>query len=465
MDTFIHLDTITDFICRKCTVMYASQDLARKIEHGKRVLAEKARVEQEEARQESLDPSLDTTTNTTTMLTNGSVVDNGHDTADSTLSGAADTRPQLGKTRRRSSKGVIRSSSSSSSSSTTSATGTTRISLEEMEKLKERIDYCLAHNVETDLVSSVAVRVPVGIVVVVVMSNTGITMAFCFIQAPLELTPIRSKRTTKHSMIAKPPQALCLHLNRSMFTDCGQMAKNPCRVQFGPRLDFTRFTTSGHLTTVATKTMSRRGSAASLNHHGIQANSSRPGLGFGSCSTLGSGIGFDLGLGVPSSGTPSIFARRASFGNGHGALFPFPLNDHTNTNTNNININNKGDDGEGDSNCEDRVVYRLWSVIVHLGSHNSGHFVTYRRIPTCNSDGLNDPSLNFDTHRHHHSSGSGSGWKASSTAAASMDDLESKWWRISDETVQIVDWHEVKNAEAYMLFFEKEETLSSPPSS
>ncbi|KAF9343548.1 hypothetical protein BGX34_006626, partial [Mortierella sp. NVP85] len=86
------------------------------------------------------------------MPINGSVVDNGHDTTDSTLSGAANTRPQLGKTRRRSSKEVVGSSaSSSSSSSSTSATGTTRISLKEMEKLKERIDYCLEHNVETDL--------------------------------------------------------------------------------------------------------------------------------------------------------------------------------------------------------------------------------------------------------------------------------------------------------------------------
>ncbi|KAF9359010.1 hypothetical protein BGX34_008587 [Mortierella sp. NVP85] len=77
--------------------MHASQDLARKIKHEERVLAERAKVEQEQAQQKSLDLSLDTTTNTVTMLANGSVVDIGSDTADSTLNGAADARPHLGQ--------------------------------------------------------------------------------------------------------------------------------------------------------------------------------------------------------------------------------------------------------------------------------------------------------------------------------------------------------------------------------
>ncbi|KAF9918141.1 hypothetical protein FBU30_000359 [Linnemannia zychae] len=88
------------------------------------------------------------------------------------------------------------------------------------------------------------------------------------------------------------------------------------------------------------------------------------------------------------------------------------------------NSNEKGDKDEDD---EERVIYRLWSVIVHLGSHNSGHFVTYRRI-----------SYSVD---------------GQPTRRTSDDD---KWWRISDEDVQVVEWALVKNVEAYMLFYEKE---------
>jgi ubiquitin C-terminal hydrolase len=105
----------------------------------------------------------------------------------------------------------------------------------------------------------------------------------------------------------------------------------------------------------------------------------------------------------------------------------------------------------------DRVIYRLWAVVVHLGSHNSGHFVTYRRIPSqpsSDNDGVEEPNSNQSSlHRNHH--------QGSRKKALSMEDVESKWWRISDEDVQIVDWYEVKNAEAYMLFFEKEETFAA----
>lgn len=37
-----------------------------------------------------------------------------------------------------------------------------------------------------------------------------------------------------------------------------------------------------------------------------------------------------------------------------------------------------------------------------------------------------------------------------------VDESKAKWWRISDEDVQIVTWDIVKHMEAYMLFYEKE---------
>lgn len=188
-------------------------------------------------------------------------------------------------------------------------------------------------------------------------------------------------------MIAKPPQALCLHLNRSMFTPSGQIGKNPCRVQFRAELDFTRFTTSGHLTTVPTSSMSRRGSLANGSGSSTMNGLSRPLLAPGSKSWTGSPFSHQAGLGLKVATT---------------------LSPSTETRT------GRGSDDVGD---DPRIVYRLCAVLVHLGVHNSGHFVTYRRIPSTTSG---------------------------------------KWWRISDEDVQIVEWELVKNSEAYMLFYEKE---------
>ncbi|KAG0225203.1 hypothetical protein BGX31_007710 [Mortierella sp. GBA43] len=407
LEAFIHLDTITDYNCRKCTVMHASQDLGRKIEHGKRVLAEKSKTVQPT---DQVQPS---------DITAGTVTDGNQYAAELIQGHTADlNKPENNKPKRKSSR------SPADSTDATAGTTGTKISLEEMEKIKDRVDHCLATNIESDL-------------------------------APLELAPIRSKRTTKQSMIAKPPQALCLHLNRSMITPTGQTAKNPCRVVFGSTLDFTRFTTSGHLTTVATKTMSRRGSVASVGH-GSQG-SSRSGL-LGSGLGLASGAGFDIGLGVssPSGAAASVFARRPSGSHGilssswseHSMGSGLGLGSSSGSTISNghTNTKNSEDTITKDMDDIDRVIYRLWAVVVHLGSHNSGHFVTYRRIPGQDSSGN-------DGHHHHH--------HGSRKKALSMEDVESKWWRISDEDVQIVDWHEVKNAEAYMLFFEKEETFAA----
>ncbi|KAF9125183.1 hypothetical protein BG015_004940 [Linnemannia schmuckeri] len=244
-----------------------------------------------------------------------------------------------------------------------------------MERLKARVDQCLASDIEMDL-------------------------------TPIELTPVRSERTTKHSMIAKPPQALCLHLNRSMFTSSGQMAKNPCKVVFDSQLDFTRFTTSGHLTTVPTKSMSRRGSLSETVSNNKSTSSSNER--------------------IPLS-TPASFSRTFSSSSmlSASSLSSSPM---TLTRTAGLTAaSSTGRDDRTEDEDEERVLYRLWSVVVHLGSHNSGHFVTYRRIPCSNGD--------------------------QSSREASNED---KWWRISDEDVQIVEWTLVKNAEAYMLYYEKE---------
>ncbi|KAF9302743.1 hypothetical protein BGZ74_004897 [Mortierella antarctica] len=216
--------------------------------------------------------------------------------------------------------------------------------------------------------------------------------------SPIALTQVRSKKTTKHSMIAKPPQALCLHLNRSMFTPSGQLAKNPCKVVFQPVLDFTPFTTSGYLNTVATKSMSRRGSLSLAE-------------------TIASSSSSDTGSCFSKSSSKLLWANPG-----------IPIK-HGTTSSKNGYLNGNSPPEQED----DRILYRLRAVIVHLGSHNSGHFVTYRRIPSISLP-LGQTSM--------------------------VDESKSKWWRISDESVQIVAWDTVKNTEAYMLFYEKETPTS-----
>ncbi|KAF9433443.1 hypothetical protein BGZ76_009463 [Entomortierella beljakovae] len=364
LDSFINLDTLTDYQCRKCTVMKASKDLERIIEQGKKTSAEI------EKRRLDSDGSTSNQSNNMDVKT-----EPGNDSTRT----KSENKPR--NSRRRSSANL---------------SSKPKVKLAEMEGYKKRVDLCLANDIEMDL-------------------------------SPLELTPVCSKRTTKHSMIAKPPQALCLHLNRSLFTPSGQMAKNPCRVHFDSKLDFTRFTTSGHLNTVATRNMSRRGSVVGgSTFKGVTDSgfSSRTG------SSHGMGGGSNSGLAFPRHGGINQMTASTSFNSGfsntrtmHGfTTSPSTTDEHD----------------EISGVAEDKVIYRLWAVIVHLGSHNSGHFVTYRRIPS-SPESTSFSFINTDD----------------------VDDIDScesseKWWRISDEDVQIVDWSLVKNTEAYMLFFEKE---------
>ncbi|KAF9384291.1 hypothetical protein BGX21_001334, partial [Mortierella sp. AD011] len=116
LDSFINLDTITDFNCRKCTVANASKDLERKIEQGRRSLAEM------EKRQVTSDGTHSKT-------------GYGRRADQSEVNG--DYAHASG------SRNAKRSSSG--------ATTETKISLKDMEKLKEKVDQCLASNIEMDL--------------------------------------------------------------------------------------------------------------------------------------------------------------------------------------------------------------------------------------------------------------------------------------------------------------------------
>ncbi|KAG6848439.1 hypothetical protein H0H93_016953 [Arthromyces matolae] len=71
----------------------------------------------------------------------------------------------------------------------------------------------------------------------------------------VRIDKVLSKASTKQAMIARPPQVLALHINRSMHY--GQYAaKNNVRVIFPEVLDLTPYTTSGSLSIIPTSAIS-----------------------------------------------------------------------------------------------------------------------------------------------------------------------------------------------------------------
>jgi len=120
------LDTIHDFNCRKCTLLSASRDLELMIEQGKRKMALKK--EKEDGKQ---DEDHTSTSTSSEALENGDPEENVSP-LENDITGnrdGVDMDKKLSK-----------------------AKGTT-ITLEEMQSLKDKVDDCLANNIEMDLVS------------------------------------------------------------------------------------------------------------------------------------------------------------------------------------------------------------------------------------------------------------------------------------------------------------------------
>ncbi|KAF9972360.1 hypothetical protein BGZ73_004548 [Actinomortierella ambigua] len=396
LDDFVHLDTIHDFNCRKCTVVNALEEVNQIIDNTQRRLV-----------------ALETSSNGSSQVSSNGKQGSSSDSSTSTDSKDKSTSTSM----QRRSSGTAKLDESR-----------IRANLEQALQWRAKIQECLQHNIEMDL-------------------------------TPIELTPVRSKRTTKHSMIAKPPQALCLHLNRSTFTPVGTIAKNPCRVRFKRTLDFTPFTTSGYLTTEPTRSMSQRTKSTSA-----------------SMSTVRPTVLRDTHL-LPT-GLPSVSLQPEAPWSGSAQ-------ESRSNSSSRINSNYK----------EDRVRYRLEAVLMHLGSHNSGHFVTFRRVPegrvlhehrrrqmvveeedeeekeTEKEKGeMKENTTPLAPSPSSVADGAASGGRLQGSAIGNSvngvqeeveeddDDekhLNERWWRISDEHVQLETWATVRHAEAYMLFYEK----------
>lgn len=150
LDSFIHLDTISDFNCRKCTLLGASKDLGLKIEQGR----EFQRLQEEKKMQEQHQTNSDTTM---THVQDSQLQDN--DLEDSiTKTEQASTQEAPTRAKKRRSSRLLASPTEPSSDGKETSPKPGKISLAEMEQLKSRVDQCLANNIEMDLVSLCSVR-------------------------------------------------------------------------------------------------------------------------------------------------------------------------------------------------------------------------------------------------------------------------------------------------------------------
>ncbi|KAJ1981386.1 ubiquitin-specific protease ubp1 [Dimargaris verticillata] len=216
----------------------------------------------------------------------------------------------------------------------------------------------------------------------------------------------RPRFCTKQIMLARLPLVLCLHFSRSIFHPSGQSVKNPCQIRFPERLDLSDFSTGGHLET-------------------------RPQLPLSSVDER------------PSTAATATQSEVDA-------------------------TSNSGD--QSSVGAASHHQYQLQAVLVHRGSHSSGHFITFRRslasqeVDTAYYAQLLAPDAKNWLHarlalpelttnpRSHQSS---EPVRSSSTATTARP--ASYWYRISDESVQKVALAQVLAAgDAYMLFYQRQ---------
>lgn len=224
------------------------------------------------------------------------------------------------------------------------------------------------------------------------------------------MTPSETPSTTKQTMFANPPKSLCLHLSRSIYHPSGIVQKNNCQVEFSEYLDLAPYTTNGYLnTSEPTASLSSPPPTPILPHT------------------------------TRTSRTSLVYLRNMT--NGHR----FTHHHHNNSNPEGLSVALMG-------SKEDRTVqnalpslsvvpvnrsiqYKLCAVIVHYGSHDQGHFVTYRRKKLPTGHEVRSP-LNEGNGR--------------------LPKPATKFWRCSDEVIEEVDLETVLKSEAYMLFYERD---------
>ncbi|KAG8906741.1 hypothetical protein FRB99_006232 [Tulasnella sp. 403] len=108
------------------------------------------------------------------------------------------------------------------------------------------------------------------------------------------------------------------------------------------------------------------------------------------------------------------------------------------------------DDHLGTSNVnKSEVLYRLYSVVVHIGSMLGGHYVAYTALPTrTDVVGTNATNATPETPSNRAST-------APASAKSSLRNKERQWCYVSDTSVRPAPLDEVLKAKAYLCFYER----------
>ncbi|KAI9101855.1 hypothetical protein DFS34DRAFT_701793 [Phlyctochytrium arcticum] len=229
-----------------------------------------------------------------------------------------------------------------------------------------------------------------------------------------------SPLSMKESLIATAPPCLCLHMQRSMYSHNGSVIKNNCRVVFREYLDLGPF-----------MTVNRAGDAPPP----LDLDSNTPEL----PSVLQHSP-------VPSPNTSATSHPPQEHQTHHSKPASFPS----------LSPKKVAQEDRKKTAIPYPYLYRLQSVVLHYGSHDSGHFVAYRREPpsTHASGSLSERLLRSQAASAKHDPTSDQSTVATPSKNAAI------WYRISDDRVELVRDFEGEvlghgGQNVYMLFYEK----------
>ncbi|KAF3346887.1 hypothetical protein VD0002_g3503 [Verticillium dahliae] len=223
----------------------------------------------------------------------------------------------------------------------------------------------------------------------------------CKVSASHKVTSTKTKQT----VIARPPQSLAIHMNRSAFDEnTGHMWKNGAAVRFPPTLDLGPWC------------------LGSAGTYARVTPDEEPGT-----------------SGASGRGLPQVKPAR-------------PDEEEWLLNPRSSMV--AGDKGQSKMTGP---LYELQAVVTHFGRHENGHYICYRKFPRSSPPTQVAPTKHMDAD-------GGMELKPiaieqagtqEAEAAAQDEEVEMDWWRLSDETVRKVDEdHVLSQGGVFMLFYD-----------
>ncbi|KAJ3235158.1 Ubiquitin carboxyl-terminal hydrolase 30 [Chytriomyces hyalinus] len=290
-----------------------------------------------------------------------------------------------------------------------------------------------------------------------------------------------SPLTTKQIVIATPPRALCLHMQRSVFLPSGHSFKNNSRVLFGEFLDLARFCLNSQAETVPAPTAQPTAGGGVSWADLIQAAAksptpiAQPLEPVANGDTVEDGKTQDPPVSVleekpKSKNTGKGKKKKRGLVGGSDAYSslqgPYSSVLGNMGKMESTHMASSAYSRFGMPSSPDYpYLYRLHAVVIHYGSHDSGHFVTYRRCPHPNSKEAKEMGgmkTNASSDVNEKSERASELKKRKSKSGEKQETFggAARWFRISDERVDLVKnvQEEVfghASQHAYMLFYER----------